>query len=202
MNIFLFYSIILLYSNLFKSYCWYIDVNNLASKHRWMRCWGVIQFLDEKELSTDVIVLSYFILILLFISFILSSFEMVHRTHIYFFILFIYTSSIDVKCLSVVISSQDGEGPSTDVIVLNDFIYSFWVLGWYTEPCLKCVGGCIFSIFLLRVGLFTLYVHGLLNGPGQVVFLPAYNFKILNCCILAYCCSDVQKFELGPSSVP
>ena len=29
------------------------------------------------------------------------------------------------------------------------------------------------------------YVHGLLDGTGQAVFLPAYDFKVLHCCIMA-----------------
>ena len=45
----------------------------------------------------------------------------------FIFILLFFSFILKVqvlKCLSVVISSQDGEGPSTDVIVVNDFIYS------------------------------------------------------------------------------
>ena len=35
---------------------------------------------------------------------------MIHRTHSYSFISAVYTESIDVKCLSAVIGTQDGKG--------------------------------------------------------------------------------------------
>ena len=41
------------------------------------------------------------------------------------------------------------------------------------------------------------YVHGLLNGPGQAVFLPAYNFKVLHCCIMATTVLMFKNWRLG-----
>ena len=36
----------------------------------------------------------------------------------------------------------------------------------------------VFPNISIEGGVVHPYVHGLLDGPGQAVFLPAYNFKV------------------------
>ena len=75
-------------------------------------------------------------------------------------------------------------GPGTDVIVLYHFIYSFFNSGIVNRTLSQMCGRLYFPIFLLRVGLLALmYIAS--DSPGQAVFLPAYNFKVLPCCIMA-----------------
>ena len=43
----------------------------------------------------------------------------------------------------------------------------------------------VFPNISIEDGIVHPYVHGLLNHPGQAVFLPACNFKVLHCYIMA-----------------
>ena len=54
-------------------------------------------------------------------------------------------------------------------------------------------------MFLLSVGLLTLYVYGLLDGPGYILILPCYYFEVLQCCFMP---SNVQKWVMVLLDVP
>ena len=86
-----------------------------------MRCWGNIKLLDGKELCADVNVL-YLLFILLLYWLLRWYIELI------FILLFILKAQM-VRCLSVIIRSYDGKGPSTDVNVLYHFIYLFLSFG-------------------------------------------------------------------------
>ena len=46
-------------------------------------------------------------------------------------------------------------------------------------------GRLYFPIFLLRVGLFTLNVHGFFDGSGQAVIFSSNYLKIVQGCYMA-----------------
>ena len=56
----------------------------------------------------------------------------------------------------------------------------------------------VFPIISIEGGVVQPYVHGLLYGPGQAVFLPAYNFKVLHCCFMA---TDVWCPKIGDGAL-
>ena len=69
-------------------------------------------------------------------------------------------------------------------MILNDFIYSFEFWDGIQNP-VPNVWEVVFPNISIEGGVVYIYVHGLLDGPGQAVFLSVYNFKVLHCCIMA-----------------
>ena len=55
----------------------------------------------------------------------------------------------------------------------------------------------VFPNISIEGGVVHSYVHGLLDGPGQAVFLPGYNFKVLCCCFMATALSMSKNWIWG-----
>ena len=67
--------------------------------------------------------------------------------------------------------------------MLLSCIYWFWVLGWWKE--LWNVWEIILPNISIQGGVVHPNIHGLFDGPSQVVLLPAYNLEVLHWCFMA-----------------